>query len=289
MTTTTTTTSGVSSGRSGLADPGARAAYRAELLKLRSIRSVGFMLVVAVALSAVVSLFEAHDQSLAGLSYVAPSGNGVGNSNQPVYAVHIDPTGTLLVGYVLGAVLFAAFGAIAGALEYSSGMIRISLIATPRRTRFFLCKAAAVAATAAAAGAVCTVACFLIGDSFFGGRGEGSTGLTSSGVPLHLAGAVLCLTGWTMIGFALGMLLRSTALGVTISFVLYIAGPALAEYVDPNGANNVTPTQAGQALWIYHSPLNPNVAPFGLGLAVFLPYVFVFLVAAFARFRYSDA
>jgi hypothetical protein len=60
-------------------------------------------------------------------------------------------------------------------------------------------------------------------------------------------------------------------------------------YVDPDGPNNVTPTQAGQALWIYHKPLNPDIAPFGLGLAVFLAYVVVLLAAAFARFRYSDA
>jgi ABC-type transport system involved in multi-copper enzyme maturation permease subunit len=108
-------------------------------------------------------------------------------------------------------------------------------------------------------------------------------------VPLHLAGSVVCLAGWALIGFAFGMLLRSTALGVTLSFVLYIAGPWLAENVDPDQANVVTPTQSGQALWIYHNPLNPDIASFGLGLAVFLAYVVVFLAAAFARVRLSDA
>jgi ABC-type transport system involved in multi-copper enzyme maturation permease subunit len=275
--------------RSNVMDPGARAAYRSELLKLRSVRSIGIMLAVAVTLAAAVSLFYSHEPSLMGPSYVASGDDGVASPNQTVYAAHVDPTGTLLSGYVLGAAVFAAFGAIAGAIEYSSGMIRISLVAMPRRTRFFLCKAAAVATTAIAAAAVCTLACFLAGESFYSGQAQDSTGLTSPGVPLHLAGAVVCLTGWAMIGFAFGMLLRSTALGVTVSFVLYIAGPLVAESIDPNRANDITPTQAGQALWIYHNPLNPDIAPFGLGLAVFLAYVAVLLAAAFARVRYSDA
>jgi ABC-type transport system involved in multi-copper enzyme maturation permease subunit len=247
------------------------------------------MLAVAVALTAALSLFYSHEQSVVGLSYVASGNSGIANPGDAVYAARIDPTGTLLTGYVLGAALFAAFGAIAGALEYSSGMIRISLVAVPGRTRFLLSKAAAVATTATAAGAVCTLACFLIGESFFSGQAQDSIGLTSPGVPLHLVGAVVCLTGWAMIGFAFGMLLRSTALGVTVSFALYIAGPLVAESIDPNRANDVTPTQAGQALWIYHSPLNPDIAPLGLGLAVFLAYVVVLLAAAFARVRYSDA
>ena len=271
------------SNRSAFPDPGARAAFRSELLKLRSISSVGIMLAVAVALAAVLSLFYAHEQSLVGLSYASDS------PSQPVYAARVDPTGTLLAGYVFGSVLFAAFGALAGALEYSSGMIRISLVAVPRRTRFFLCKAAAVATTAVVAAAVCTLGCFLIGESFFDGHSQDSIGLTSPGVPMHLAGAVVCLAGWAMIGFAFGTLLRSSALGVTLSFALYIAGPLVAENLDPDRANNVTPTQSGQALWIYHNPLNPDIAPFGLGLAVFLGYIAVFVAAAFARVALSDA
>ena len=282
------TTVTAASGRSGPPNPGTRAAYRSELLKLRSLRSIVIMLAVAVALTGAFSLFESHEQSVVGVSY-ASGADGVGNPNQPIYAAQADPTGTLLAGYVLGAALFAAFGALAGALEYSSGMIRISLVSMPRRTRFFLCKAAAVATTALAAATVCTLASFLIGESFFSGQTTDSIGLTSPGVPLHLAGAVVCLAGWAMIGFAFGTLLRSTALGVTLSFVLYIAGPAVAEYIAPDQANGVTPTQAGQALWIYHNPLNPDIVPFGHGLAVFLAYVVALLAAAFARVRYTDA
>jgi ABC-2 type transport system permease protein len=269
-------------GQRGVLDPGARSAYRSELLKLRSIRSIGVMLAVAVALAAAISLYNSDNQSVVGPA-------GLGSSGQMLYPARVNPTGTLLTGYVLGAALFAAFGAIAGALEYSSGMIRISLVAIPRRTRFFLCKAAAVATAAVAAAAVCTLACFLIGESFLSGRAYGSIGLTSPGVPLHLAGAVVCLAGWAMIGFAFGMLLRSTALGVTVSLALYIAGPLVAQHIDPDGANDVTPTQSGQALWIYHNPLNPDIASFWLGLTVFLTYIIVLLAAALARVRLSDA
>jgi ABC-2 type transport system permease protein len=275
--------------RSTFPDPGARAAFRSELLKLRSIPSVGIMLAVAVALVALLSLLNARDQSHAGVTYVPVGPGAAGSQDVTATAAQVDPTGTVLSGDVLGAPLFAAFGAIAGALEYSSGLIRISLASVPRRTRFFLCKAAAVAATAVAVAAVCTLACFLIGESFFSGQPHASAGLSSPGVPVHLAGAVVCLAGWSMIGFAFGMLLRSTALGVTMSFVFYIATPLLAEFIDPNLANKVTPTQTGQALWMYHSPLNPEIAPFGTALAVFLAYVVVLVAAAFARVRYTDA
>lgn len=283
------TTASAAPDRHAYPDPGARAVFRSELLKLRSIRSVGVMLAIAVALTALISLFYAHEQAIVGSSTVAAGQDGFGSPNQTVYPTQVDPTGTLLAGYVFGAAMFAAFGAIAGALEYSSGMIRISLIAVPRRTHLFLCKAAAVASTALAAAAVCTLGCYLIGETFFSGTPQESIGLTSPGVPLHLAGAVICLAGWAMIGFAFGMLLRSTALGVTLSFVLYITAPLLAENIAPDRANNVTPTQAGQALWIYHNPMNPDIAPFGAALAVFLAYVVVLVAAAFTRVARTDA
>jgi ABC-type transport system involved in multi-copper enzyme maturation permease subunit len=283
------TTATAAPNRSDRMEPGTRAAYSSELLKLRSIVSVGVMLAVAVVLTAAISLYNSDNQSVVGQTYIPAGQGGIGGTGQTIFPAHVNPTGTALSGYILGAALFAAFGAIAGALEYSSGLIRISLIATPNRSRFFLCKAAAVATTAMAAAAACTLACFLIGEYFFRGQAEDSIGLTSPGVPLHLAGAVVCLVGWAMIGFAFGMLLRSSALGVTVSLALYIAGPLVAEYIDPDRANNVTPTQAGQALWIYRNPLNPDIAPFGLGLAVFLVYVAVFLAAAFARIRLADA
>lgn len=283
------TTASAVPGRSDLPRPGAGAAYRSELLKLRSVTSVGVMLAVAVALTAAISLYNADNQSAVGRSYGSAGQDGFAGPGQGFYPAQVNPTGTLLIGCVLGAALFAAFGAVAGALEYPSGMIRISLVATPRRTRFFLCKLAAVATAAVAAAAVCTLVCFVVGESFLSGQANDAVGLTSPGVPLHLAGAVVCLAGWAVIGFAFGILLHSTALAVTLSFVIYVAGPFVAERFDPNQANNVTPTQAGQALWIYHNPLNPNIAPFGLGLAVFLTYIAVFLAAAYARIRLSDA
>ncbi len=282
------TTATVMPDRHTLPDPGVRAAFRSEVLKLRSIPSVAFMLAVAIALSAPLSLFHAHGQSLVG-PIDAPTGPDVGASGVKVFAARVDPTGTMLSGYVVGAALFAAFGAIAGALEYSSGMIRISLTAVPRRTRFFLCKAAAVATVATTAAASCTLACFLIGESYFRGQPQASSGLTSRGVPMHLVGAVACLVGWAMIGFAFGMLLRSTALGVTISFAFYIATPLLAETIDPTRAADATPVQTGQALWMYHSVLNPEIAPFGIAVAVFLAYVVALLAAAFARVSLTDA
>ena len=102
-------------------DPGARAAFRSELLKLRSIPSIGIMLAVAVGLVALLSLLSARDQSHAGLTYVPVGPGAAGGQPETATAAQVDPTGTVLSGDVLGAPLFAAFGAIAGALEYSSG------------------------------------------------------------------------------------------------------------------------------------------------------------------------
>lgn len=283
------TTASAQPGPRTLPDPGARAALRGELLKLRSVPSAGVMLAVAIALCVPLSLLHAHGQALVG-AIDAPAGPGAaGASPAKVFAARVDPTGTMLSGYIAGAALFAAFGSIAGALEYSSGMIRISLAVVPRRTRFFLCKAAAVAAVAGAAAGACTLGCFLIGESFFRGRPRLSAGLTSPGVPMHLAGAVVCLTGWAMIGFAFGMLLRSTALGVSLSFAFYIAAPLVADTIDPTRANVITPAQTGEALWTYHSVLNPQIAPFPLALTVFLAYTVALLAAAFARVSLADA
>ncbi len=78
-------------------------------------------------------------------------------------------------------------------------------------------------------------------------------------------------------------------LGVTFCLALYIATPLLAETFDPSRANRETAVQTGQALWMYHSVVSPQMAPYGTALAVFLAYVAVFVGGALTRFAVADA
>jgi ABC-2 type transport system permease protein len=110
---------------------------RGEWTKLRTLPGTGWLLlgvvVVTVAVSAATS---------AALSCTSSA------------ACHPDITKLSFSGTQLGQAIVAIVGALAITSEYSTGMIRTTLAAAPRRTVMLAAKAAVVAALALAAGAV---------------------------------------------------------------------------------------------------------------------------------------
>jgi ABC-type transport system involved in multi-copper enzyme maturation permease subunit len=97
-----------------------------EWIKLRSLRSTWLTLAIAVAASAGIAL-------TIGSSSTTSGGMFVGNT---------------LVGMLIGVLLIGVVGVLAMTSEYTSGTIRATFAAAPRRLRVLAAKAAVVGAVA---------------------------------------------------------------------------------------------------------------------------------------------
>jgi hypothetical protein len=186
-----------------------------EWIKLRSLRSTWLTLAIAVAASAGIAL--AIGSSSSSSSSTASGGTFVGNA---------------LVGMLIGVLLIGVVGVLAMTSEYTSGTIRATFAAAPRRLRVLAAKAAVVGAVALITG---EAAAFL---SFFAGcmalrHGITAPALSQPGVlrAIVLTGASLSLIG--LFGLGLGAIIRHTAAAITVVAVIVCAGGPLNLAIRP--------------------------------------------------------
>jgi hypothetical protein len=183
-----------------------------EWIKLRSLRSTWLTLAIAVAASAGIALAIGSSSSS-----TASGGTFVGNA---------------LVGMLIGVLLIGVVGVLAMTSEYTSGTIRATFAAAPRRLRVLAAKAAVVGAVALITG---EAAAFL---SFFAGcmalrHGITAPALSQPGVlrAIVLTGASLSLIG--LFGLGLGAIIRHTAAAITVVAVIVCAGGPLNLAIRP--------------------------------------------------------
>ena len=131
-----------------------RGALHAEWTKLRTLAGTGWLLLGTVAATAGVSVFAVESTSCR---------SGVGCPG--------DPAKLSLTGVQFGQAVVAILAVLAVSGEYSTGMIRVTLAAVPRRTAVLAAKAAVVTGPALAAGAVAVLGCVLAGRLVLPGHG----------------------------------------------------------------------------------------------------------------------
>ena len=225
---------------------------RMEWIKLRTLRSVRWTLLLALA-------------GMIGIGIAAGF-----NTRNP----RGDVTNNILVGGAFGSVLFAVLGVLVMTSEYSSGTIRATLAAIPRRPLVLAAKAAVWGTTALVAGELVTFAGFLAGAAFV--HGDVPRPAFSQPDVLRavvLSGVYLCLVG--LIGLALGVIVRRGAAAITALVALVFVAPLAG----------LAATPAGQYLpeLIYANALGATkpVQGFTLspwaGLAIIAAYVVVLL------------
>jgi ABC-2 type transport system permease protein len=215
--------------RAGHQPPGGyrfRHLARMEWIKLRSLRSAWLTLAVAVAASAGAALAIGSSSTTSGSRFV----------------------GNTLVGVLISVLLIGVVGVLVMTSEYSSGTIRATLAAAPRRLRVLAAKAAVVGAVALIVG---EAAAFL---SFFAGcvalrHGLTAPALSQPGVlrAIVLTGASLSLIG--LLGLGLGAIIRHTAAAVTVVVAIVCVGgpfnlairPYLPIYIISHSLSATTP------------------------------------------------
>ena len=130
---------------------GFRAVAQMEWQKLRTVRSTWYLLAVFAA-------------GLIGVAMLALSHENYAQMPAADRA-SFDPTSDGLLGLVLGQLLLGSLGVIAITTEFSSGMIRATFAASPRRPLVLAAKAAVLGAVTLAAGEISAFAAFLAGQA----------------------------------------------------------------------------------------------------------------------------
>jgi ABC-2 type transport system permease protein len=236
-----------------LTGPGHRAAFRAstfgdvlrsEWVKLRSVRSTFWALTVTVVLGiglgAVISAVTAH-------AYAKFSVSG---------KLSWDPTGISQSGVAIASVAIVVLGVLCVSSEYSSGMIRTSLIAVPKRGRVLAAKSLVLAVVTFVVGEVVSFTAFFASQALISGHAPHAA-LGDPGVVRAVAGSGLYLTALAVLSVAAGALLRHPAAAIACMMAVLFVLPGIAQALPDSWRHPVTefwPTQAGSQLTnVYHS------------------------------------
>ncbi len=201
-----------------------------------------------------------------------------------------DPVSTVLSGANFAVLIVAVLGAIVGAREYSTGMIRTTLAAVPKRLPVLWGKLTTFVGVLAPVALVGVLVSFFAGMAILDAGGAATVSWSDDGVARAVIGTAVYLVGLGVIGVALGILLRSTAggIGTVIGAVLFV--PTLASALLPDSWDGVLkylPSNAGQAF----TSLNPGdtLLDPGAGMAVFAGWVVLAIVGAAVALKRRDA
>ncbi|MGW0533861.1 ABC transporter permease subunit [Streptomyces sp. NPDC003032] len=212
-----------------------------------------------------------------------------------------------LNGAQLGLVLIAAVGVLFVTAEYRRGMIRTTFVASPRRGRVLVAKAAVIGAVAFAVGLVASFASYLVSEPVLRDNGHRppvfpDISLADGPVLRAVVGTAAVLALIAVLALGLGALMRSTAAAIATVVVVFVLPLVLLSALPLNLAHalqRLTPI-AGFAIQ-NTVPRFDQVATVCLpakgcspqspwtGLATLVAYVAVVLGAAVWRLRRRDA
>lgn len=255
-----------------------RRVLRSEWSKLWSLRSTWITLGIAL-------LFLLAFGIIAALRYKSGT-PGAGPDDDFANATALDLS---LFGLTFGQLALGVLGVLVTAGEYSTGMIRSTLAAVPKRLPVLWSKAAAFGVVAFAVGLVGAFAAFLIDSSILSGTPAALT-LSDSGVLRSVLGAALYLCMVGVLGAALGALLRSVAGGISVLVAALMLVPGLISLLPDSWHNSIEPylpSTAGASMFALHQDahtLSPTV-----GFLVFALWVALALTGAAWRLKRTDA
>ena len=238
---------------------------RAEVLKARSLRSTVVLACATVILTALVSGLVSHAD------------------DPPRAGDAANPLATSLGGLILAQLLIATLGALTVTSDHSSGSIRATLIAFPRRGRLYEAKAEA---SAAAVGVVAVATIFiavLVSQIILHGT-EAALSTSTPHLLRSLVGSVYYLIGWGVAGFGIGAAVRRTAPAIGVLVVFQWVLPGVLSLYDLVLSNDIAPTATGQELLMNAAPHAGE--PTVLGAAIFFTcFVVICLAVGWQSFR----
>jgi ABC-2 type transport system permease protein len=266
------------------AHAGAAQALRSEWVKLRTVRSTAWSLLLFVGISILFTSLLTSGSSTEGGSSGNPGDNDI----------VLDS----LAGIWFGAIAASVLAVLVITSEYSTRMIRTTLAANPRRRTVLAAKTAVVGAVVLAVGLATSAACFQIGQWFLRGNGFNYEGgyqavTLADGEALR---AVLCSGAFlgllAVFSLGVGAILRHTAAAITLVLAVLLAPVIALDFLPENIAAWVERfCLMGAGLAMQQTIERPDNIPLtpGEGLLVVVAYAMVPLLVALWLIGRRDA
>jgi ABC-2 type transport system permease protein len=204
----------------------------------------------------------------------------------------LDPARVSLTGVYVGQALVAVLGVLAIGTEYSTGTMRLTLVAVPRRLSVLAAKAGVVVAVAAAAGVASTVLSLLSGRWLLPGNGLSPLDLGAGAVLRAAIGTVLYLMLIALLSLGIATMVRDPASAIGAVLALLYVFPIVAQAVSDDDLRRhlkqVGPMTAGLSVQATRGLDNLPIAPWQ-GLAVVAGWAAAALVAGAVLLIRRDA
>jgi ABC-type transport system involved in multi-copper enzyme maturation permease subunit len=240
---------------------------RSEWTKLRSVRSTRWALFTAVlatiGIAALACAIAAHHYA----------------QMRPGEQADFHPLEVNLAGVQLAQLAIGVLGVLVITAEYSTGMIRASFTAVPKRLPVLWAKAIVYGLTLLALMIPSVLLAFLVGEALFS-RHHINIPFSHPGVARAVFGAALYLTVVGFFGLGLGAIVRNTAGGIASFAAIMFVLPPLMNVLPTSwndAASPYLPLAAGEAIMSI-TPGN-HLSPW-VGLALFFGYAAAALAVA---------
>lgn len=185
---------------------GLRGVIRSEWTKMRTVRSTTWTLFATVVLSL----------GIGALACWAVSSHW--DRMSVLDRLTFDPTSQSLTGLLFGQLALGILGILVVSAEYSTGSIRATLSAVPRRPLVVVGKAVVYGVVALVVGEIVSLVAFEIGQAVLSGGPAPHSALGDPGVLRAVVGGGLYLTALGLLAVGLGWIIRHTA-GAIATFV----------------------------------------------------------------------
>ena len=288
-------------GRAGLAGT-----IRSEFTKLRSVRSTYWTIAAMVIVS---------------VGFAAIAGFAIANNlhSNPANKAGMDATQASLGGFFeLGQLIIAVLGALTITSEYSTGMIRTSLTAMPRRGTVYAAKLVVFTTVALVISLITSFIAFFVGQAAMSGSGVSASLLHSITIPANafqngpsnnvtfsgtivispgtvltaIIGTALFVTAAALIAFGLGAIIRHSAGAITSAIGLLFVLPIIVQLLPDTWRWDIIrffPDSAGRVLSVTVGQHNPHLWSAWPQFGVTLIYAAVLLGVGAYLFRKRDA
>ena len=282
--------------------PSGRAGFfgtvRSEFTKIRSVRSTYWTLFALILACVGIGALFSWGQTQRLLRFEnAPRGAKFphGIAHQIAHEITSQAASISLFGLLIGQLIIIVLGALAITSEYSTGMIRTSLTAMPRRGTVFAAKGVVFGIVALVIGLVTSFLSFFVGQLILSTQHVNTT-LGHPHVLRMVIGGGLFLAVCGLLSFGIGAMLRHTAgviaSGIGLMFVLWILSQFLpgppSGWFGQEDIDKWIPFNAGSAIWENQANGLHPFSPW-IGFGVFCAYAATAIIGGLIVFWRRDA
>jgi ABC-2 type transport system permease protein len=270
----------VPAARAGRAPGAGFALLLAEWTKLRSVRSTIWSVITFVVVTV----------GFTSLITWLISANWAQASPGDRAATVADPVGTILgTGLYFGQLVICVLGVLTISSEYSTGTIRASLLAVPRRLPMLAAKGTVFALLVLVVSELVALGSFFAGSAIL--RSHAPVALGDPGVARAVVGEGLYLAVLGLFSMAIGTLMRHAAGAIAAAIGVAFVLPIIASFLPGSWGQHVhdyLPSVAGAMIAQAHQGADQVLSPWQ-GFGILCAWTALLLGAAFYLFRRRDA